>query len=892
MKFQKIISTLCFVFGLLPVLFSQNISIVGMVTDSVGTPLSGATAVLMTPADSVMVAFAITRPSGHFRIPALKKGDYLLQITFIGYETWWQSVELAGGGDLDLGTLVLPEWRTNLREVLVRAEHIPMSMNADTINYNAAAFKVEPGSSVEDLLKKLPGVEVDRDGNVKAQGKEVQNVLVEGKEFFGNDPKIATQNLPADAVEKVQVFDKKSDMTEFSGIDDGYREKTINLALKEGKKKGHFGTLEAGYGTDNRFKAKANLNRFNKKMQWSALGMWNNVNEQGFSVNDYMDFMGGLQNMMSGGGGNIELSFNSGESGIPLGLGGEAGLTTTAAGGVNMNYEWSKRTKLNASYFVNQMKNDRFQTSIRRNFADFGAFRSEETTDQNTSNLNHRLNLRFEHTIDSFQNIRLRFSGGLNNSDLSNFGNTQTFNANDETENLGSRTWSAAAQGARMDSKAIYRRRFRKKGRVLVGNLAWSFRDNDHKAHLRSVNIFPLQNQTDSVFQRQIQTETQRNWSADLSHTEPLGGGKYLRFRYARSNYDNDLQKEFFDLPTPTKEIRNPDLSDEFTRGYRYDRSGLTFQWNKRKSKLSAGVNYQIARLRGASENAPAPIEKRFAYWLPGLRWNCDFSSTGSLGFQYETRVREPSINQLQPVVDNSDPLNLYIGNPDLRPEYIHRLNLNFNLYDPFSFTSLFAGIQSDYARNAILNQRTIDEDLRQTIRPVNVENDWTMNGYLGFGTPVRPLKIRVSLDGSLFFNRGILFVNDIENRVSRWNGRTTLRLENRKKDNFDIATGVSFEYNDTKYSENTTENQSWLNHSLFAELSAQAGKRWRFSQSFDYSVYADQGFGQSRSVPLWQASVTHYFLKDRKGRLILSGFDLLNRNLGVRQTSRFNYLE
>jgi hypothetical protein len=266
---------------------------------------------LLSQKDSTLVNFGVSDKSGLFEIKNVSVGDYFLKVTFVGYATYQKRISAVGaGGDINVGSIKMIPQDRELEELVIKGEKAPVTVKRDTIEFNAGSFKVKANANVEDLLKKLPGVEVETDGTVRAQGEQVQRVMVDGREFFGRDPKLATRNLPADAVEKVQVFDKKSDQSIFTGIDDGQKEKTINLELKEEKRNGAFGNMMAGAGTDDRFQAKANINRFGKGKQLSFLGMGNNVNEQGFSFSDFLNFTGGSQQMMGGGGGgrvNIQL---------------------------------------------------------------------------------------------------------------------------------------------------------------------------------------------------------------------------------------------------------------------------------------------------------------------------------------------------------------------------------------------------------------------------------------------------------------------------------------------------------------------------------------------------------------------------------------------------------
>ena len=319
---------------------AQKFSIQGEVSDSTGAWLPSATVMLLNPADSSLVNFTATNEQGHFEFKNVARVTYLLKVTFVGYKTYSKDIKPdASVPTLDLGILKMQVAKTMLDEVVV-SEKVPVVVKRDTIEFNATAFKTNKNATVEELLKKLPGVEVDNEGNVTAQGEQVKRVTVDGKDFFGGrDPKLATRNLPADAIDKVQVLDRKSDQAIFSGIDDGQREKAINLELKEEKRHGAFGNVLGGYGTDNRYQAKANINRFDKGKQLSFLGMANNINERGFSIDDYMNFTGGSQQMMGGGQVRIQIDGDN-QNGVPLNFGNRAnGIFETYAGGLNFNNE-------------------------------------------------------------------------------------------------------------------------------------------------------------------------------------------------------------------------------------------------------------------------------------------------------------------------------------------------------------------------------------------------------------------------------------------------------------------------------------------------------------------------------------------------------------------------
>lgn len=866
----------------------NSFSIKGSVADSSGMALQGATIVLMQAADSVLVAFGISEPDGAFAIPKTSKGDYILQISYVGYQTFHRQISL--DKELQLGLIRLQLESAVLKEVLVKGDHIPIAIRNDTIEYNAAAFQVEPNAPVEDLLRKLPGVEVDRQGNIKAQGEDVGKVLVDGKEFFGNDPKIATKNLPADAVDKVQVFDKKSEMAEFSGIGDGNEQKTINLALKEDKKQGFFGNVTAGYGTDERYQGKANINRFSKNSQLSALGMLNNLNEQGFSINDYINFMGGLQNMLAGGG-SLRISIGDGESGIPLDFGESRGIATTGAGGLNFNYELGDRVELHSSYFYNRVANDLQRSLFRENLLDDGrSFSTEEHSAELSRNTNHRVNTTLRFEADSSQRLIFRGGLGFNDAFLDNYRNSQTGGISGNPENSGLSDYRSDGENLNWDLNGTYLVRFRKPGRVFTTNLSLGMAANDQTGSLYSENTFQVLAITDTIRQRQTSQNEQLNYGGRISYTEPLGKGKYLEANYSHQNYGNEVEKEFYDL-SPADEVFNPQLSSHYKRDYLYDRGGLNFRYNRKKYNFTLGAALQHSRLEGELLDEQIPIRKTFTNLLPSFRGNYDFSPSRHLELEYNTEIREPSLEQLQPIVDNSDPLNIYSGNPDLRAEYAHNLDLRFMSFDQFSNTSIFTNFRGRYSANRITNSQTIDSLFRQLITPVNIADDWEGNGFFSFGAPLKFIQSRINFDADAGYNRSTLYVNGKPDRVDRWQGSLGLSLEYNKKKWIDAVAGVRWGFNTTRLAASESLDQDFFEQNLFADLTIKPAKTWSIEQSIDYTAYRGSAFPNTELGPIWRASVSKFLWKN-KLQLKLSAFDLLGKNTGIYRSSQFNFLQ
>lgn len=882
------------------ILAQKPVDMAGIVTDSTGTGLLAATVVLLEKKDSTLSAFGITEADGRFLMKKITPGDYLLQVSYVGFETFWQPLNIAAGNEKkDVGEIRLAPASATLDEVEVTADRVPLRMRSDTLEYNAAAFKTQPGAVVEDLLKKLPGVEVQADGTIKAQGETVQNVFVDGKEFFGNDPQVATKNLPANAVDKVQVYNKKSEMAEFSGIEDGQKAKTINLELKEDHKNGYFGNAMAGGGTDERYQSRFNLNRFSKKSQLSAIGMANNNNQAGFSFNDYMQFMGGLGNMMGGGGGNrsVRMSFDPGQSGVPLEGGQIDGLLTTWAGGVNFNRDFGKKTSLHTSYFVSKIQNDIQRSVKRQNLLGNQSFLSTEDENRVSQSINHRLNMTLKQEIDSFSNFSLRSSLALSDASYDSDGGSKTFGSQGFLENENNRDYYSTGQRLDLTNTATYRRRFGKKGRAFVADGSFNLGTNKQDGRLASQTYF-YQPDTTTVplNQRQNTTDDALSYGLEVSYTEPLGKAKYLEINASRQNYTNETGKDFYDIgpggPTGAGETLNTDLTNHFKRGYLYDRAGLNLMVNRKKWNLTGGTALQHSSLEGQQRGEILAIKRSFTRLLPSLFFNYEAGIGKNFNFEYQTNLREPSPEQLQPLVDNSDPLNQYVGNPNLQPEYAHNLSAHFMRFDQFTFTSFFANISAEYVKDRITNASSVDSLFRRTVRPVNVKNDRTLRGYVDFSTPLRPLKTTVRLNFSSSWNRGILFVNELENNTDRISNGIDLSFSNRKRTVIDATIGARLSHNKTTYSEAEALNQTYFNRRYYAEATVYPNKKWEFGSRFRYNVYSDENFGGEQVVPLWEASISRYLLKNNRGKLTLSAFDILNKNLGIRRTSELNYLE
>ncbi|MBL7847687.1 MAG: TonB-dependent receptor family protein [Cyclobacteriaceae bacterium] len=886
------------VFFALAVLSSsaQKFTLRGQAVDTVSSPMPSATVMLLQAKDSALVSFAATDRQGNFELKNINRGEYQLKITFVGYASAIKEIKSSDFVTpvMELGLLRLEPVSKELDALVIKGEKAPVTVKRDTIEFNAGSFKTKTNANVEDLLKRMPGIEVETDGSIKAQGEQVQRVMVDGREFFGRDPKLATRNLPADAVDKVQVFDKKSDQAVFTGIEDGQREKTINLELKEEKRKGAFGNLMGGLGTEERFQAKGSVNKFTKGEQLSFLGMGNNINEQGFSMDDYMNFSGGSQQMMGGGGRmTIQLDGNN-QNGVPLNFGGrQNGIVTNYAGGINTNQDFGTKSKMNASYFYNNLNQNISQVLNRINYLPNGSYDFNQASRQVNQNDNHRANLTLDQQLDSANSFKFMASATLTNSEQSIQSKSQTMNVSGGLQNESIRDSYSKGSGTNLNSSLLFRHRFPKKGRTLSATLTLGLSQTTSNGSLRSDNDFYSTIPTEKIIE---QTNTQKNesqtYGAQFSYTEPLGNRKYLEANYSIRTNLNDVIRDVYNVNSGVP-IYNDTLSNRYKSNYLYNRPGINLRMNRQKFNVTVGASYQHTRLKGDLLLRDTTIDRTFENILPQAHFNYDFTSFKHFRLDYETAMQEPTIQQLQPVIDNSDPLNLSSGNPNLKPGFSHTLRLNYTQFDPASNIGFFAFLTSMYTTNAITYSQSVDpETLVRLTVPVNVADNMRINGNFNFGFPIRAISSRISLGPTFTYNRGITLINLKENRSDQRTYGGTIRYDYTFKEVLTLGLSANLSQNKTEYSFNTAQNQQYLNETYSSELNINFLKNYAFNTTFDFYHYRSQTTGFDQTIPLLNLSVSRFLLKNNVGELKLGVVNALDKSMSVSQSATSNYLQ
>jgi hypothetical protein len=873
---------------------AQKVTIKGTAVDSLAKPLELATVMLLQAKDSALTTFTRTNEKGEFELKNVSADKYLLKITYVGFKTYNQLIDATQAGELNLGKIQMQIQIKELAGITVEAEKAPVTFKKDTLEFNAGSFKTKQNAVVEDLLKKLPGVEVNRDGSIKAQGETVQKVTVNGKDFFGNDPKIATRNLAAEAVDKVQVYDRKSDQAAFTGIDDGQRQKTINLELKEKYKNGGFGNVMVGYGNDRRYENRLSYNRFNKTSQISVLGMGNNVNQQGFSIDDYMNFSGATRGMMNGGG--IRLEINGDDGGIPLNFGGRNyGFMTNWAAGANLNKTLNPKTEITGNYFYNWLNQKIDQDVERKNFLPTGNFSSAQNTSQNNTNSNHRLNLTMEHKLDSVNSFKLTSAFTYNQTDAFTSSYNKTLNAQGNLQNEGDRTNIRTGNTLRFNNDLLYRHRFAKKGRTISTNLTFNVNEQDNQGDLKAVNKYYLPNgnlgQTQNINQKSTTTNNTYTLGTTVSYTEPIAKKKYLEFNYNFRTNINKVNQEVYDI-RDTEQTLNQNLTNKFDNNFLYNRVGVNYRMNEKKYNFSTGLSLQNSSIQGKLLLRNVDINRSFTNLLPNAHFNYNFSNAKRINLDYETNVQEPNITQLQPVIDNRDPLNIYVGNPNLRPAYQHNLRLNYMSFDPIKFINFFAFVNTIYTTNFITTAQNIDRQFVRTSMPVNVRDNLMVVSNVSFGFPIKKLNSRFNLSTNNTLMQGVNVLNDIENKFNQQTISGRVRYDFNWKEWVNLGLSADVSKQQTKYEFNERQNQVFINQTYTAEGNFTFPKGFSFNTDLDYLIYKSQTTDFKQEIPILNMSISKTFLKANAGELKFSVNNLLDQSIGASQQAQVNYLE
>lgn len=879
---------------------SSGSVVTGRVYDSLYKKgLSYATVSVVQEQDSTLVSFTRADSTGKFRLSGIPKGNYLISFSYVGYLPVWKSVRINAGEQLSLGDVPVTDLQ-HAGEVIVTAKRPPVTINNDTVEFNTENFKTQPNAVVEDLLKKLPGVTVDKDGTVQVNGQRVNRFLVNGKEFFTGDPKLATRNLDADAIDKVQVFDKKSDRSEFTGVDDGQSEKAINLKLKKDRNNALFGRITAGAGTKERYDAQANVNQFKGDRQASFIGMGNNTNRQGFSLSDVMNFTGELaRGARNGGGVNIRIGPNEDNGGLPVsGMGpNQQGIATTYAGGLNYNNSWNRKADLNLNGIGSDVNLSTNREISRQNLLPGNSFIYNSTSSDVKQSRQQRLNAMLDQRFDSFTSIRFTPQITLQQNDNKSSSNYISSDQTGVKLNEGSALSQTHSEAFNLNSNLLLRHRFKKKGRTISSTISLAYNSSKQNGNLRTANRFYTGGIAlpDSVIEQiNSRNADTRSIGANLVYTEPVGKTSLLEFsgfyntntgKSIRNTYDyNGLSGKY--------DRRNLLLSNDFNSRYQYGGGGINFRSNIKKLSITTGANLQFAALESSNNSTASFIQRSFTDVLPSLNIQYRRRNTSTLGLIYSTSTAQPSTFQLQPVADISDPLNTYVGNPDLKRSYTQSVTLNMSSVDIYTQNNLFAYLSYSKTDDAVVTSDIIKPNGSRISTPVNANGNYYLVASVNAGKPLKKLKSRVDLGISANLFRNMSLVNGVENAIDNYSITPNIGYNFAIDTTIDISFRARLNLNTAKYALQPQLNNSYVQQVFSLDMNNYLPGGLVLNNDLNMTVNSGRSDGFNATILLWNLSLSKSFLKQKRAELRFSVMDLLNQNAGINRTANQNFVQ
>lgn len=876
----------------------------GVIVDSTDkSSMINATVRILRERDSSYVAGGMSDLDGRFVMKGLPRGKYIVEASYLGYQNARRNVTLANSSSkVTVDSLQMVPSGIMLKEAEVVGVKTEVKVMEDTVEYNAGSYKTQPSAVVEDLLKRLPGVEVDSEGKITAQGKEISKILIDGKEFFSDDAQVASKNIPADIVDKLQVIDRKSDLARLTGVDDGEDETVINLTIKKGMKRGWFGNATAGYGTDGRYSGNFMVNHFINDNQVSILGNANNINELGFS---------------DPGSGRFRR------------FGGVNGVNTSQSIGVNFNVGKGEAFRIGGDLMYSHSDQLTLQKASKQYL--FVDSTSYENLESNSRDRNHsvRGNFRMKWEVDSFNTLefRPRFTVSFNDSEKNDTSYLRAGDANLTPINRAKTMVESEGTSYDMEGRLVYNHKMKNHpGRSFSTQVTYKYSNTKEDETSYALNEFFLV--PDDNEERDQFTDS-REWSsrvgARVTWMEPLGDikkARFLSFAYNMNYYFNNADKLVYDrgsefdaneavdalenqygiLSNPVvayqiadatgvldEELSNRFRNDQFTQQVR-----IGYQQNRKTYRLNGGVSINPTMMQSEDMiNSARNIPRQWVWnFAPFMRFRYSFSKTKNLAVDYRGSTQSPTMSQLQPVADVSDPLRVVVGNPSLLPAFQHRFNIRYNDFNQEKQRSLMAFVGASTTMNSIISKTTYDQSTGgQTTTYTNVDGVWSANGMVMFTTPFGNRNWHFSNHAFLRFSRTVGYNNELLNRSSSFTISETPSLAYRT----DLVDFELRPYYNLQMTRNSIQQNSDRNvHSYGARFNASYYAPFGLVLDSDFSYGNTSGYseGFDNEQWLWNASISYQFLRNRQATIMLKAYDLLRQKQNISRSITANYIQ
>ena len=871
-----------------PMAFAQQsgVNVTGSVVEQGNdTPIEQATVRLLNVKDSAMVRGVVSARNGSFTLKNVKKGSYLLHITFIGYDPLYQPLQITGKKNpVNVGKLELSDGAIELGEAVVIGKAPEVTVRNDTVEYNADSYKVTEGSVLEDLLKKMPGVEVDSEGKITVNGKEVKKVMVDGKEFFSDDPKVASKNLPAKMIDKLQVLDKKSDMAQMTGFDDGEEETVINLTVKPGMKQGWFGNAYGGYGSKDRYEGNAMVNRFVNNDQITFMGGANNTNNMGFS-----DLASTMFSGMGGGGGRRG------------GFGAGSGITSSGNAGLNFSKEFKPdKLTLGGNTRYSHSDNDARSKSDRQNIlpGDSSSYDNSEAMSRTKSD-NFGVDFRLEWKPDTMTQLIFRPSFSFSHSMNDNFSDATTLDNERDTVNTNKSSNYSESNGYNLNASIDFSRKLNNKGRVFSATLSGGNSDSYSDGMNRSDIVYF--NQTDAlknsiIDQRSRYDNKGFNYRAYVSWVEPIGHNNFIQATYSISQRKQEALKNVYNQDADgIYNVLDSAYSQSYRNNFISQRASLSFKSQRAKFNYTIGLNLDPSY--SSSENfvgdtTLSKITRKVVNLSPMAQFNYMFDKRTNLRIMYNGRTSQPSMTQLQPVADISDPTNITIGNPDLNPRYTNNVFIRFQQFTPEKQRAFMIMANGSYIINDIVSYTSYNQETGvKTTTYKNVNGNYSGNVRMMLNTPLKNKKFSINSMTMASFANSNGYINEEKNT------NRNLILSERGGIDFrssylDLGVNGNIRYNATSNSLQKENNQNTFNHGAGGYTTIYLPLNFKIESDVNWSTNSGYGDGFKQNEVLWNASASKSFLKNNQGTLRFKIYDILQQRSNISRSITASYIQ
>lgn len=892
---KRMLLVVCFLVLIFCNAKAQNLhTIKGRVIDTAATSILGGTSVsVLNAKDSTMVKFTRAADNGTFELPNIRNGKYILLVSYPKYADFVDHFVLdSTKKDVDYGKINLTGKAQLLADVIIKGNRSAIKIKGDTTEFDPQAYNIEPNSKVEDLIKQFPGIEVDKDGKITAQGQKNVKVLVDGEEFFGDDPTLVTKNIRADMVDKVQLYDKKSDQATFTGIDDGEKQKTLNIKLKENAKNGYFGKAIAGVGTDDFYQGQLMFNKFAGKKKFSAYGILGNNGRVGLGWEDSQKL--GTQN-----GGTVSddggIYFTS--SGDEFdGWGGQyngQGIPVARTGGLHFDNKWnSDKETLNTNYKIGSLRVFGDRNTISQNNLSTGIINNTSTQNYDNDVFRQKLDAMYEIKLDTTLTLKINVDGTLKNSDTFQDYSTLSTRGNNSLLNTSSRVLANDAEDKIFNINAFLTKKLKKKGRTLSLNLSQSVTDNKTDGYLNSANSFyNLNGVLDSITnvnQYKVNSITNNVFKSNLAYTEPLSKTLTVVLNYGLTLSNGRSDRKSFNQSLPG---RYDVLDTEFSNDYQLDQiinsGGAIFNYKKGKSVLNVGSKFSGVNFKQEDLYNQVRYDRKFVNYMPQAMYQYNFSQQKSFRINYNGNTQQPNLEQIQPIRVNTDPLNITLGNPDLRPSFRSSLNASYNSYKVLSSQSIYISGYYSFTNNPIVSNVITDAAGKSTFQAVNISDKVPSNfsvyssiGRKIFGTN---MGVGFNMNGNTSYN----FINSVLNQTQNMTYSPQINLNRYKDGKYNFYAYFGPQYTTTVASVQQAFNSNGWGAQGYFSGSVQLPGKFEITSDGEYTYRGKtQAFNESFKQFLWNATVSKKFFKAQNLKTSIQGFDLLNQNQGFSRSA------